>query len=141
MKTLKEIQENARKTFDDVAKEYTTRTNNSPNTFLKRRTGTLYKSIRVLKTFEDASNVKFDLTSVRYGVFQNLGFTHWRSKKFIIRPFGTEASKDKRVVNAFKEIQDKMVEVAVMDLLKEQLGKYGLGPKISPNSSTKRYSY
>ena len=141
MKSLKEIQEKARKTFEDVAKEYTTKTNNSPNTFLKRRTGTLYKSIRVLKTFEDASKVTFDLSSVRYGVFQNFGFIHWRSKKFIIRPFATEASKDKRVVAAIKEVQGQMVDVAVMDLLKEQLGKYGVGPKISPNSSTKRYSY
>jgi hypothetical protein len=141
MKSLKEIQENARKTFEDVAKEYTTKTNNSPNTFLKKRTGTLYKSIRVLKTFEDASKVTFDLSSVRYGVFQNFGFIHWRSKKFIIRPFATEASKDKRVVASIKEVQGQMVDVAVMDLLKEQLGKYGVGPKISPNSSTKRYSY
>jgi len=131
MKTLKEIQENARKTFEDVAKEYTTRTNNSPNTFLKRRTGTLYKSIRVLKTFEDASNVKFDLTSVRYGVFQNLGFKHWRKKETIIRPFATEASKDKRVVNAFKQIQDKMVNVLVQDLVREklQIGRVGFNKK------------
>ena len=105
MKSLKEIQENAR------------------------------------KTFEDATSVKFDLASVRYGVFQNLGFKHWRKKETIIRPFATEASKDKRVVSAFKEIQGKMVDVAVQDLIKEQLGKYGVGPKISPNSSTKRYSY
>jgi hypothetical protein len=121
MKTLKEIQESARKTFEDVAKEYTTKTNNTPNTFLQKRTGTLYKSIKVLKTFEDAKRVTFDLASVRYGVFQNFGFVHWRSKKFIIRPFATEASKDKVVVDAFKQIQDKMVDVLVQDLIREKL--------------------
>jgi hypothetical protein len=121
MKTLKEIQETARKTFEDVAKEYTEKVGNSPNTFLKKRTGTLYKSIKVLKTFEDAKRVTFDLASVRYGVFQNLGFVHWRSKKFIIRPFATEASKDKRVVQAFGEIQGKMVDVLVQDLIREKL--------------------
>lgn len=127
MKTLKEIQEGARKTFEDVAKEYTTKTSNTPNTFLKQRTGTLYKSIRVLKTFEDAKRVTFDLTSVRYGVFQNLGFIHWRSKKFIIRPFATEGSKDKRVVQAFKQIQDKIVDVLVQDLVREKLQIKRLG--------------
>jgi hypothetical protein len=121
MKSLKEIQENARKTFENVAKEYTEKRSNTPNTFLQKRTGTLYKSIKVLKTFEDTKKVTYDLASVRYGVFQNLGFTHWRSKKFIIRPFATEASKDKRVVNAFKAIQDKMVEVLVQDLVREKL--------------------
>jgi hypothetical protein len=131
MKTLKEIQENARKTFENVAKEYTEKRNNTPNTFLKKRTGTLYKSIKVLKTFEDTKRVTYDLTSVRYGVFQNLGFTHWRSKKFIIRPFATEASKDKRVVNAFKQIQDKMVNVLVQDLVREklQIGRVGFNKK------------
>jgi len=121
MKSLKEIQENARKTFENVAKEYTEKRSNTPNTFLQKRTGTLYKSIRVLKTFEDTKKVTYDLASVRYGVFQNLGFTHWRSKKFIIRPFATEASKDKRVVAAFKQIQDKMVEVLIQDLVREKL--------------------
>jgi hypothetical protein len=121
MKSLKEIQENARKTFENVAKDYTEKRSNTPNTFLQKRTGTLYKSIKVLKTFEDTKRITYDLTSVRYGVFQNLGFKHWRSKKFIIRPFATEASKDKRVVRAFKEIQDKMVEVLVQDLVREKL--------------------
>lgn len=108
------------------------------------KTGALRNSIKVLKTFQDAKRIVFDLTSLRYGVFLNFGFTHWRSGKFIIRPFATEASNSKplqQMIEDYNKGQQEDIALKQLELIKGKLSKFGLGPKISPNSSTKRYTY
>lgn len=108
------------------------------------KTGALRNSIKVLKTFEDTKKVVFDLTSLRYGVFLNFGFTHWRSGKFIIRPFATEAANSKplkQMIDDYNKSKQQDVALKQLEIIKGKLGKFGMPSKISPNSSTKRYSY
>ena len=108
------------------------------------KTGALQKSIQVLKTYADASRVVFDLKTLRYGVFLNFGFHHWRSKKFIRRPFADAAANDqslKQLIGDYQQQTAQDVAVEQLNIVRGKLGKYGQGPKISPNSSTKRYSY
>lgn len=108
------------------------------------KTGTLYKSIRVLITSKEAGKVVLDLAAVRYALFLNNGFTHYRSKKFIRRPFAAAAADSKEIKQLIKEyaksVSDEIV-LEQLEIIKPKLGKYGLGPKISPASKTKRYRY
>ena len=108
------------------------------------KTGALQKSIQVLKTYADASRVVFDLKTLRYGVFLNFGFHHWRSKKFIRRPFADAAANDqslKQLIGDYQQQTAQDIAIEQLNIVRGKLGKYGVGPKISPNSSTKRYSY
>ena len=108
------------------------------------KTGTLYKSIRALITSKEAGKVILDLAAVRYALFLNIGFTHYRSKKFIQRPFATAAADDKKLKQLIDTYtKDIMQEIVLeqLEIIKPKLGKYGLGPKISPASKTKRYTY
>lgn len=152
MVTLEQI----RKQYEDLAKANTTASKSKRftindgeygGTYPVRayRTGALKSSIRVLLTSKEAGKVVFDLASVRYGVFLNRGFhPWWNRKKTIRRPFAAAAANDKKVKQLIDEYQKSVVEEVVLEQLQivtEKLGKYGLGPKISPASKTKRYKY
>jgi hypothetical protein len=132
--------------YESLAKYYVTSTSEQFGGYPTRayKTGTLEKSIKVLKTFEDAKRVVFDLKTVRYGVFLNLGFVHYRSKKFVQRPFGIAAADStelKQLIGDYQTQYAKEIATEQMNLIKGKLSKFGVGPKISPNSSTKRYTY
>lgn len=138
--------EDIRAKYENLSKYYVTSTSETFGGYPTRayKTGTLAKSIKVLKTFQDAKRVVFDLKTVRYGIFLNLGFVHYRSKKFIKRPFGEAAAESKelkQLIGDYEKQNAEDIAIQQMELIKGKLGKYGVGPKISPNSSTKRYSY
>lgn len=138
--------EDIRVKYENLSKYYVTSTSETFRGYPTRayKTGNLAKSIKVLKTFQDAKRVVFDLKTVRYGVFLNLGFTHYRSKKFVQRPFGIAAAESdsfKQLVGDYQKQYALEIGATQMDLVKGKLSKYGVGPKISPNSSTKRYTY
>lgn len=142
MVTLEDI----RKKYETLAKANALSTSKKYQGYPTRayKTGTLYKSIRGLITSKEAGKIVLDLVAVRYALFLNNGFTHYRSKKFIRRPFATAAADDKAIKQLIKEYNKSMVEEIVLEqleIIKPKLGKYGLGPKISPNSKTKRYTY
>jgi hypothetical protein len=142
MVTLEDI----RKKYETLAKANALSTSKTYQGYPTRayKTGKLYKSIRALITSKEAGKVILDMVAVRYALFLNYGFTHYRSKKFIRRPFVTAAADDKSIKQLIEEYNKSMVEEIVLEqleIIKPKLGKYGLGPKISPNSSTKRYTY
>ena len=138
--------EDIRVKYENLAKYYIASKSENWQGFPTRafKTGALRKSIKVLKTFQDAKRVVFDLKTLRYGIFLNLGFVHYRSKKFIRRPFGDAAANSPTLNQLIVDYQKQSAEdiaVEQMNLIRGKLAKYGVGPKISPNSSTKRYSY
>jgi hypothetical protein len=138
--------EDIRAKYESLSKYYVTSTTETFGGYPTRayKTGTLAKSIKVLKTFQDSKRVVFDLKTVRYGIFLNLGFVHWRSRKFIKRPFGEAAAESdglKQLIADYQKQSAEEIAIEQMNLIKGKLGKYGVGPKISPNSSTKKYSY
>lgn len=138
--------EDIRKKYEDLAKLNAISLSKTYDGYPTRayKTGTLYKSIRVLVTAKQAGRVVLDLAAVRYSVFLNSGFTHYRSGKFIRRPFATAATNDKEfkqvIDDYFLATQDEVV-AKQLEIVTQKLAKYGLADKISPNSSTKRYSY
>lgn len=108
------------------------------------KTGNLRSSIRVLIKSKDAGRAVLDLVAVRYSVFLNSGFLHWRSKKVVRRPFAVEAANSKelkQVIGDYGKSTQAGVVVEQLEIVKSKLSNFGLGPKISPNSKTKRYSY
>lgn len=148
--------EEIRKKYEDLAKANTTASKSKRYTIndgeyggtypvRAYRTGALKNSIRVLLTSKEAGKVVLDLASVRYGVFLNRGFhPWWNRKKTIRRPFAAAAANDKKLKQLIDEYQKSVVKEVVLEQLQivtEKLGKFGLGPKISPASKTKRYSY
>jgi hypothetical protein len=138
--------EDIRFKYESLAKENAISTSKNYLGYPTRayKTGTLYKSIRVLLTSKEAGKVVFDLAAVRYGVFLNYGFTHYGSKKFIRRPFAAAAADDKELKQLIDDYTKDIISEIVLEqleIIKPKLEKYGLGPKISPNSSTKRYTY
>jgi len=142
MVTLEDI----RKKYETLAKANALSTSKTYQGYPTRayKTGKLYKSIRALVTSKEAGKVILDVVAVRYALFLNYGFTHYRSKKFIRRPFVTAAADDKAVKQLINEYNKSMIEEIVLEqleIIKPKLGKYGLGPKISPASKNKRYTY
>lgn len=138
--------EDIRTKYENLAKYYIASRSENWQGYPTRafKTGALRNSIKVLKTFQDAKRVVFDLKTLRYGIFLNLGFVHYRSKKFIRRPFGDAAANSKSLQQLIGDYQKQNAEdiaIEQMNLIKGKLSKFGVGPKISPNSSTKRYSY
>ncbi len=142
MVTLEDI----RKKYESLAKANALSTSKQYKGYPTRayKTGTLYKSIRALITSKEAGKVVLDLAAVRYAVFLNMGFRHYRSGQIIKRPFATAAANDKQIkqmINAYTKASVDSIILTELELVKGKLGKFGLGPKISPNSSTKRYTY
>lgn len=142
MVTLEDI----RKKYETLAKANALSTSKTYKGYPTRayKTGKLYKSLRALITSKEAGKVILDMAAVRYALFLNNGFTHYRSKKFIRRPFVTAAADDKAIKQLINEYNKSMIEEIVLEqleIIKPKLGKYGLGPKISPASKNKRYTY
>lgn len=144
MVTLEDI----RQKYETLAKANSLSTSKTYKGFPTRayKTGRLYKSMRGLITSKEAGKVVLDVAAVRYALFLNEGFNHYSSKppKFIRRPFVTAAANDKAIKQLITEYNKSMVEEIVLEqleIIKPKLGKYGLGPKISPASKTKRYTY
>lgn len=142
MVTLEDI----RKKYETLAKANALSTSKTYQGYPTRayKTGKLYKSIRALITSKEAGKVILDMVAVRYALFLNNGFVHYRSKKLIKRPFVTAAADDKSIKQLINEYNKSMIEEIVLEqleIIKPKLGKYGLGPKISPASKTKRYTY
>lgn len=142
MATLEEV----RKKYEDLAKANVLSTSTTYLGYPTRayKTGNLYKSIRVLMTGKEAGRVTLDLAAVRYAVFLNSGFNHYRSGNFIRRPFAAAAADSKelqQIIGDYQKSTQEKIALEQLEIVKQKLGKFGLGPKISPNSSTKRYSY
>jgi|APGre2960657404_1045060.scaffolds.fasta_scaffold22601_3 hypothetical protein len=149
MVTLEQI----RKKYEDLAKanttsskKFTVKGGQYPGTFPIKayKTGNLRSTIRVLITSKEAGKVVLDLAAVRYSVFLNSGFRHYRSGNIIRRPFAAAAANDKalkQMINEYTKATIDNVILTELELVKGKLGKFGVGPKISPNSSTKRYTY
>jgi hypothetical protein len=86
------------------------------------KTGRLYKSINVLLTSKEANRVVMDLAAVRYSIFLNSGFEHWKSGKVIRRPFAVAAAEDKVLAQMVGDYQKGVLQEVALEQL-ELVGK------------------